>query len=186
MPEQGNVNSVLLGFLVVEPTLKGDGFISAVMITDSRGYPLEFKASTPVRPSVVQKTLYGATLERYVGVELCGKSLVRQLARKPGAILVADRNLLDIGSETEIAVVALWRAGEQLSVATENSANHGTLNPQEGAQPLIYEGRFRDASQQTDTLRLLESSSTRFDLVETFGRMREALKLLPKEDKRYA
>jgi hypothetical protein len=186
MPDESSANSFLLGFLVVEPTAKGDGFVSAIMVTDGRGYPLEFKATTPVRPSLVQKTLYGATLDKYVGVELCGKSLVRQLARKPEAILVPKRDLLEIGTDATPAVVAIWRAGEQLSVAPDNSGPHGTINPQEGAQPLIYEGRFRDASKEADTLRALEDFSARFDLIETFGRMREALKLLPKEDKRYA
>jgi hypothetical protein len=186
MPDENSENSFLLGLLVVEPTAKGDGFIAAVMVTDGRGYPLEFKATTPVRPSLVQRTLYGATLEKYVGVELCGKSLVRQLARKPEVIIVPDRSLLEIGHEVVAAVIAIWRAGEQLSVAPDNNSPHGTLNSQDGAQPLIYEGRFRDDSKQADSLHILEACSARFDLLETFGRMREALKLLPKEDKRYA
>ncbi len=187
MPDQSSVSTSLLGFLVVEPTTKGDGFISAVMVTDGRGYPLEFKATTPVRPSLVQKTLYGATLEKYVGIELCGKSLVRQLSRKPIAILVPDRNLLDMAPDVAPAVIAVWRPGEQLSVVGDDTGAHGTIKPPEGiSQPLVYDGRFRDPSQQTDALRFVEDCSMRFDVVEAFDRMREALKLLPKEDKRYA
>lgn len=185
MPEEGSATSFLLGFLDVEPTANGDGFISAVLITDGRGYPLEFKATTPVRPTLVQKTLYGTTLEKYVGVELCGKNLVRQLARKPEVILVSDRSLLDIASEETLAVVAIWRAGQQLSVSTDGSSPHGTIQSSEGKQPIVYEGRFRDANQQADSIRFLEDCAGRFDLIEAFVRMRDALKLLQKEDKRY-
>lgn len=46
----------LLGFLVMEKTTREDGDITALMITDNRGYPLEFKATTPVCPSLAQKT----------------------------------------------------------------------------------------------------------------------------------
>ena len=187
MPDQGSSSGLLLGFLVVEPTVKGDGFISAAMVTDSRGYPLEFKATTPVRPSLVQKTLYGATLEKYVGIELCGKSLIRQLSRRPVAILVPHRNLLDVASEVEPAVIAIWRAGERLKVGDDGAEARGTINPQQGNfQPMIYDARFRDPSHQSNTIQFLEDCASRFDLVEAFERMREALRLLPKEDPRYA
>ena len=69
-PLESAAKGPLLGFMTVEATPKNDGFISAMMVTDSRGYPLEFRATTPVRPSLVQKTLYGKQLEHYVGVEL--------------------------------------------------------------------------------------------------------------------
>lgn len=186
MPEEGRFTGFLLGFLVVEPTARNDGFISGVMVTDSRGYPLEFKATTPIRPSLVQKTLYGATLEKYVGVELCGKSLIRQLSRRPVVILVPDRSLLDI-SPGEISVLAIWRAGGKLTVGDDASETHGTINPQQGTfQPLVYDARFHDPSHQDETIKFVEDCATRFDLLEAFERMREALRLLPKEDSRYA
>ncbi len=40
----------LIGFLTVEPTADNTGLIGAVLITDERGYPLEFRCTTPVRP----------------------------------------------------------------------------------------------------------------------------------------
>src|SRR3990170_575214 len=98
----------LLGFMVLERTAKEDGYVAALMVTDNRGYPLEFRATTPVRPSLVQRTLYGKSLEHYVGVELCGKTLVQQSSRKPKTILVPERQLLDIAAEVEPDIVAIW------------------------------------------------------------------------------
>ncbi|MGH7812965.1 MAG: hypothetical protein ACREQI_03075 [Candidatus Binataceae bacterium] len=177
----------LLGFLVVEPTITGDGFISGAMVTDDRGHPLEFKATTPVRPSLVQKTLYGATLSRYVGVELCGKGLVHRLSRAPMVVLVPDHDLLDIACDDTLPVVAIRRAGEKLKVTEADVKASGTINPPQGNfQPIVYEGRFPEPAHQSDTIRFAEDCAARFDLIEVFERIREALKLLQKEDKRYA
>lgn len=189
MNETGITASPLLGFLVVENTLMEDGFIAALMVTDSRGFPLEFRATTPVRPSLVQRTLYGGQLDHYVGVELCGKTLVEQASRKPSIIMVPERRLLDVADQAEIDMVAVWRAGEALKVEEEGapSISRGTIKPSGSPfQPLIYEAHLADREHEGKTIAYLEECATRFDLVEAFERMRAALQLLAKEDPRYA
>lgn len=158
-----------------------------MMVTDNRGYPLEFRATTPVRPSLVQKTLWGAKLEQYVGVELCAKALIRGSQRKPIGVLVPDRSLLD-AAEGGLDVVALWRAGEGLKVDEDGvGVSRGSLNPPGSPyKPLVYEGRFSASSREQEVVPQLLDCSTRFDLVEAFERMRAALELLAKEDARYA
>jgi hypothetical protein len=46
------------------------------MVIDHRGYPLEFRCTTPVKPTPIQKIIYGSLLDQYIGVELCGKRLL--------------------------------------------------------------------------------------------------------------
>ena len=189
MAEQRATGGPLLGFLVLEKTAKEDGFIAALMVTDNRGYPLEFRATTPVRPSLVQRTLYGGQLDHYVGVELCGQTLVRGSSRKPRTVLVSDRQLLDIADEVELDMAVIWRAGEALKVEEEDAttAARGTIKSSGSPfQPLVYEGRFTDPDSERETIAYLEDCASRFDLVEAFERMRAALQLLAKEDPRYA
>lgn len=189
MAEEQATSGPLLGFLVVEKTAKDDGYIAALMVTDNRGYPLEFRATTPVRPSLVQRTLYGGQLEHYVGVELCGQTLIRQSSRKPRTILVSDRQLLDIADEVEQDMAAIWRAGEALKVEEEDAdaASRGTIKSSGSqVQPLVYEGRFKDPDSEKEMIAYLEDCAGRFDLAEAFDRMRAALQLLAKEDSRYA
>ena len=189
MAEQQGTSSPLLGFLVVEKTAKDDGYIAALMVTDNRGYPLEFRATTPVRPSLVQRTLYGGQLEHYVGVELCGQTLIRQSSRKPRIVLVSDRQLLDIADEVDQDMAAIWRAGEALKVEEEDAdtASRGTIKSSGSqVQPLVYEGRFTDPDSEKEMIAYLEDCTGRFDLAEAFERMRAALQLLAKEDSRYA
>lgn len=177
----------LLGFLVFEKTTK-DGFIAALMVSDNRGYPLEFQATTPVRPSLVQRTLYGGQLEHYVAVELCAKALVQQSQRKPKTVLVPEAWLLDMAEESKVNVVAMWRAGEVLRVEEkETSTAAGTIKPADSPyQPVVYRGKFMSLDQEKDVLAFIEDCATRFDLIEVFQRMRSALQMLAKEDARYA
>ena len=176
----------MVGFLVMEKTIKEDGYITALMVTDNRGYPLEFKATTPVRPSLVQKTLYGEKLEHYISSELCGKQLVKQSGRKPKIILVPDKKLLEIAETTDNEIVAIWRSGEKIKVEElSNDLQRGTIKCA-SFQPIVYEGRFTEEGGKRDALAFLQNCSDHFDLVEVFERMRAALLLLAKEDSRYA
>lgn len=187
MTTQGTGAGSLLGFLVFEKTTKKDGFIAALMITDNRGYPLEFRATTPVRPSLVQRTLYGGQLEHYVAIELCAKALVQQSQRKPKAVLVPETSLLDIAAGSKESVVAVWRAGEVLRVEEREapSVARTITSPGSPYQPMVYRGKFISPDQEREIVAFLEDCATRFDLVEVFERMRAALELLVKEDPRY-
>ena len=85
-----------IGFLTLEQTKQKDGYIGAILVTDSRGVPVDFRATHPVKPSAVQKTLYGDALEPYVALELCGKQLLQAVRTKPDLLIVSRPDLLDI------------------------------------------------------------------------------------------
>ncbi len=188
MAETKTIPSILLGFMVVEKTAKNDGYIAAFMVTDERGYPLEFRATTPVKPTLVQKTLYGSQLEHYVGVELCSKELIQQSARKPKIVLVPKGWMLDISTGLPITAIALWRSGESMKVEDkrERERQGEIKSGGSNAQPLVYAGRFPDPEREKEVISNLEDCAARFDLVEAFERMRTALQLLAKEDSRFA
>jgi hypothetical protein len=156
----------LLGFLLVEETAGKDGFTGALMVTDHRGYPMEFRATTPVRPSAIQRTLYGKQLDHFVGVELCGKTLLMEATRKPGIVLVADRRFLSLAEESGLDVVAVESGG--------------------GDAPPAYAGRFSSPGREQEVMEYLQQCAARFDLNEVFERAREALRLLAKEEVRQA
>lgn len=188
MAESKSLPSTLLGFIVVEKTVKNDGYIAALMVTDERGYPLEFRATTPVKPTLVQKTLYGTQLEHYVGIELCSRELIQQSARKPKIVLVPKTWMLDISAGLPITAVALWRSGESIKVEDkrEREKQGEIKSGLSNSQSLIYGGRFPDTEREKEVISNLEECATRFDLVEAFERMRMALQLLGKEDSRFA
>jgi hypothetical protein len=174
-------NSTSLGFLSVEPTEDEAGFIGALMVTDSNGYPLEFRATNAVRPTTVQRALYGTQLEQYVSVELCAKTLVKQMSRKPNVIIVSGALLLGVAPYTSTSLLFLNAAGRSLL----GSGQPQTTIPSPSGSDLTYSGRFVGDSEAA-SVSLVEQCASNFDLLETFERIRSALRLLAQEDKRYA
>ena len=55
----------LIDFLSVESTSDNAGLIRAILVTDERGYPLEFRCTTPVRPSKTTTILWTWAAGRY-------------------------------------------------------------------------------------------------------------------------
>ena len=67
----------LIGFLALYETSPRDGYLGAILITDLQGVPQEFRCTHPVKPTALQKPLYGNTLEPYIAVDLCGIPLIQ-------------------------------------------------------------------------------------------------------------
>src|SRR5436190_8478216 len=141
----------LLGFLTVEKTEVDDGFIGAMMVTETHGFPLEFRATTPVKPTAVQRVLYGASLEEFVSIELVGRRLLKDCQRKPPIVLVPKATLLGL-TDSSVLVIAVRRAGEAIQVeSSESSANTlGTGGRMSSAtfQPIVYDSDANDSDVQ--------------------------------------
>src|SRR5205823_809396 len=134
------------------------------------------------KPSLVQKALYGGQLEQYVSVQLCAKTLIQQIQKRPLVFLVPDANLLDLSTEMGLDVLAIWLPGQALTRQIDSNA---TLRGPAGSRDVAYEKRFAAPEKESEILRLVETSASHFDLLEAFGRMQAALSLLVKEDKRF-
>lgn len=70
-------NNSLIGFLSLIETEAKDGYLGALLVTDARGIPQEFRCTHPVKPTTVQKSLYGDTLLPHIGINLCGIPLIK-------------------------------------------------------------------------------------------------------------
>ena len=186
-PQSQRIATPLLGFLTVEKLGAPSAYIGAWMVTDERGYPLEFKATTPVRPTPVQQVLYGNGLERYVSVELCGRKLVAEAVRKPSVVVVSTSTLLGVTDSSTPTMIFIRRAGEAIIIGDETSRRQsGRIESGEGYfQPLIYEASFSSSEERESTVGLLTLCSSQFDIIEVFERMRAAAEMLAKEDPRY-
>ena len=97
---------------------KGESnYIGAVLVTDFFGVPNEFRCTHPVKPTEIQRQLYGSTLERHIGVELCGKPLLLALQKKPSLVLVKMQFLLSVREGSASPVLFVRRSGDVLKVA---------------------------------------------------------------------
>jgi len=180
-----------LGFYSLSETQAKDGFLGALLITDQFGRPLEFRVTHPVKPTAIQRPLYGAALKPFIGVELCAKQLVRQLKRNMDLLVVSDEFLVDVREFIPCPVIHIQRAGDAIEVKTEGVSGPGWVKRQISStsgryQPII----IRTTSDHEDDIERarasVEDAFSHMDLLEPFERITKALELLAREDSRFA
>lgn len=102
-------NSRILAFLDLVTFEDGVSMRGGCLITDEKTRPLEFRVSGAIRPTGLQKILYGDTLHEYICNELVGMPMLKSLETKPDLVLVRDSEFLKIRPEVEVPI--LWVRG---------------------------------------------------------------------------
>ena len=69
-----------LGYLEFDNSASYRG---AILVTDDWGKPLEFRFTAPVKPTAVQRTLYGSMLTPHLLVALIAEPLMEALNEEP-------------------------------------------------------------------------------------------------------
>src|SRR3990172_5492533 len=124
------------------------GYRGGLLVTDSRGKPLEFRCTSPIRPNQVQRILYGRTLMPYLAVQLIGVPLLSSVAEKPNIIVVNFDVFLDLREFVQQPVLFVRRQGETFgsTTGTENRPVHQpVLIECEGARfdPIVVESHWK-------------------------------------------
>ena len=78
----------MIGFYSLVATSDEKGYLGALLVTDDIGKPEEFRVTHPVKPTLLQRQIYGETLIPHIGVSLCGVPLYEALKNKPSLLLV--------------------------------------------------------------------------------------------------
>jgi len=152
---------VILSYFIC-PEDGGGGYLGALMLTDSRARPLHFSFVSRIRPTKIQRILYGPTLEEHLKVDVIGSKLLKDLPFNPDVLLVDVQELVPVRRVADVPTAFL-------SKPLEGEAEPGRLTP------LRYDtdGNIED---QEAVGQILASLETMIDLVEPFDRMREALR----------
>jgi len=163
------------------------GYIGALLVTDDIGKPEEFRVTYPVRPTMVQKQLYGRSLLPHVGVELCGKPLFESLTNRPQVLLVQWDYLLGLGDVLQCPVVHVAKSAEQLELVSGANQPKDRLEVTPGLyQPVdVSYPRSYSEERRFSTLVLLEQFFVAIDPVEPFERIQGALKILGEQEERF-
>lgn len=92
-----------IGYLI-SFTLEDNYYLGGFMITDQYGIPLDFKYTEPIRPTKIQKILYGSALEKYLKKEVVFGNLLNSSAVKLDLLVTFKNDLLDLGTLSYPAV----------------------------------------------------------------------------------
>jgi hypothetical protein len=179
-----------IGFYALLPSQDAKGHLGALLVTDDLGKPVEFRVTYPVKPTLLQRQLYGDSLLPHIGIELCGKPLYQALKGKPGLVLVSDAQLLPLADGIPALVAHVQRFGETLAVAAPTQAglkpalklqtSSGRFQPLTLICPVNYDDK-RQQEAQSQINRFFAS----IDLLEPFARIDAAAKALAAQDEKF-
>jgi len=157
----GKPSGAILGYLAC-PQDAASGFIGALLITDARARPLHFAYVTPIRPTTMQRILYGATLAEHVKIDVIAMTLMQGVPVVPTVLFVDAPDLISVRRVVDLPTALLTRNTE----------------PQPGTSSLStlkYDTGTNHEDQEVIGQVLAELEPW-IDLVEPFTRLREAMK----------
>ncbi|HPE69633.1 MAG TPA: hypothetical protein P5560_09350 [Thermotogota bacterium] len=161
-----DVNAVLAYLSVIKE--RDDKYIGGILATDGYGIPLEFKYSEPLKPTGLQKILYGNSIEKFLVVDTIGKRLLLNLQEKPRIILAGDIRLLEL--QTKFSMVHLIPKTSETQQQQGDIDSHAFSDDEMGAFRVISHSPLT-----ADEFQLLEKVSREMDVMEPFSRLKEAL-----------
>jgi len=157
----GDPSSCVLCYLICPQDASG-AFVGALMLTDGRTRPLHFGYVSPIKPTAMQRLLYGPTLREHLKIDVIANKLFDGLPQVPDVTFVDSSELLCARrlSAAPLALLARRDPG------TAGSPNLSTV---------VY-----DTNDNADDREAIGSLIARLepqvDLVEPFARMIEVLK----------
>lgn len=108
-PTASPPENLRIGFLDLAAFEDGEAIRGGCLVTDGQTRPIEFRVSGSVRPSGLQKMLYGDTLHEYICTDLLGLPVLQTLESEPDYVLVRDAEFLKVRPKVSFPI--LWVRG---------------------------------------------------------------------------
>lgn len=181
VPEGGDARPLRTFAFIALTELEKDVFRGGVLVTDAQGKPLEFRCTSAIQPTAVQKTLYGDTLKAHMAVELTARPLLKVVKEKYDAVFVAQDEFIELRKSIEKPLLVVLKQGSTLATQQEsgNPAKSELLSSPSGKfEPVTLTCHWQHTSDIDSALPDLGNLFSRFDLIEPFARIGNALKLL--------
>lgn len=106
------MSELKLGFLIGQSFEEGKAIRGAILITDDQTKPIEFRVTSPIRPTALQKTLYGKILFEHILVELVALPLLSSIKQKPNILIVRDPIFLNANGKQDKIIVRIFKEDE--------------------------------------------------------------------------
>jgi hypothetical protein len=103
---EANAEEKVIAFLDLANFEEGVAVRGGCLVTDGLTRPLEFRVSGPIRPTSIQKVLYGDTMHEYICNDLVGLPMLNALESSVDMILVRDAEFLKLRLQVDRPV--LW------------------------------------------------------------------------------
>lgn len=175
-----------LAYMMTKQVASG-GYMGAVLVCDTKGFPLEFRYTEPIIPTKIQKVLYGNNLEKYLKVDVIIDSLLKVLSSNYDLLLVSDETLLEYKDAKNIVKIApaqnpILSGNDKIQKVEENEALL-RIDLSENPIRLIFKPHFKCEGAEFDaiTSTLLEMGKN-VDITEPLTRVNKSVDLICKRE----
>lgn len=174
-----DVNNSGLLFLAVHKFENGAVIRGAALVTDNNTKPIEFRCTGPVRPTQMQKILYGNVLDEHLRVELISIPLIKSMRSKYSLMVVREPSLLKARTKTEMPIVLILKEQElgNDAFSEDKTAEGNQIYSQSGKFETLIVKSHPDYPNERDSARiLLQEVMKNQSLLNPFERIEQALK----------
>ena len=173
-----------IAFFSLYETENVDSFVGALLVTDNHGIPLEFKCTHAIKPTAIQKSLYGEKLKPYIAVILSGIPLLNNISNKPDLLFVNIPYVLGLRTEIKTPTFLIKRAGESINIQSDesDSEKHRIEDELGQYQTIILQSHPNHKDEFKSFNGIINQLFNNFDLIEPFERMNKSIKILGEKD----
>ena len=171
--------------------LDNGGYLGAVLITDQKGFPVEFRYTDPIIPTKIQKVLYGKGIQKYLKVDVILDSLLKILSNNFELLIVSDEELLSYEGELSAPILRISQTkspiiGEKgaLSKIKDTEYLIQTTSSQSPIRVQLREGdkNLSDENAINTMAEFLCNMSDFIDVYEPLSRLKQSIDLICQKD----
>jgi hypothetical protein len=174
-----------LAYLLVHSDEARSAYVGGVMVTDAYGLPLEFRYTQPIRPTRLQKVLYGGAMDGFIRRDVIGARLLKDLEHKPTALIVREEPLVMLGLTSAFPVVQVFQTNldplGDPGAQREVDASSLLVQLTDTAGPVRVAVAKEDKTLLSAARDVLLNASATMDACEPLERVQEAILLLCEE-----
>lgn len=165
-----------LAFIDAKRLEDGAAIRGAVLVTDAESKPIEFRCTNAVRPTPLQRLLYGEILDQYLLVELISLPLLRGVSSRLSLIAIRNPVLLHVRKHAEKAVALIQPQAESAGEASRGRVDDALIHSESGKfEPLVLTVNKEFPGDASVARPLLELIAKRCSPLEPFDRLQLAL-----------
>lgn len=164
---------------LIAGTIDEESWSGGLLVTDEKGLPLDFRYVEPIRPTKIQKLIYGGALQRYLIIEAIGSTLLKDSISKAKWIFTSEQLLLELEKGNGVRFIALNKGDAEplMTVGEWHVEEPGTVSIQLAPSGPPYVLKFNADDDDTTEKIASEISSIakELDFSEPLGRVGQAL-----------
>ncbi|MDK2812254.1 MAG: hypothetical protein PWQ78_464 [Petrotoga sp.] len=157
---------IMLGYFSIYKS-EDEMFSGGLLILNENGIPVSFKYTEPIKPSKIQKIIYGSNLKNYLAFQILSSEELYS-PHDVDLILTDDSDLINY---IDIDKVIMYIMEVSSDKGFEVKEKEGIIPINQNSSLRFYSSKVLDSL----TLKKLKSYIEIFDIFEPFTRLKEAL-----------